>query len=193
MKRHILMASIATLALAGAAPALAGPGGGHGGGAGVSVGAGAGARGGISTTGSTMRDMGRINSQGSVNADARAIERANTNSALGATAGTNTQANTNARVNSQGPANASVNGLAHASSKSVLSAAGRTDLAGLASGTALVNASGTTVGTVNGLVTNRDGALVGVQVSLAGGGTATIPVSTISVDGSTYVTTWMKK
>ena len=96
--------------------------------------------------------------------------------------------NANGRVNSQGPAHASIQGLTHASPNSVLAGAGVTTLTGLATGQTVTDTSGTSLGTVSNVITNRAGAVVGIQVSLTGGGTVTIPATTLSMDGTTVVT-----
>lgn len=96
--------------------------------------------------------------------------------------------NANGRVNSQGPAHASIQGLTHASPNSVLAGAGVTTLTGLATGQTVTDTGGTSLGTVSNVITNRAGAVVGIQVSLTGGGTVTIPATTLSMDGTTVVT-----
>src|SRR5215216_1907472 len=96
MKRHIMIAALASAALFAAGPSLAqGHGGGHGGGQGGGHGAtggghgssgmGAGA-GGMSDMGRTTRDQARTNSRGPDHASDRALERANENSVLRGTA-----------------------------------------------------------------------------------------------------------
>lgn len=291
MTRTKFLTTIAAVAVVTATPAIAKPGSG-GGNAGAGAGGPAaggpmsGAGGGISDMGSTMRDLGRANSQGPANADTRAIDRANENSVLrsaptgtenpamnsasrskgetgvrantstevrgganagvqltgvtsgmsvvdssGATIGTVTDVSArgngsvrnvqvtltdgqvitlapsslslsgnvlttssvtttaNGRINSQGPANASVNGLTHASPNSVLSGAGVTTLTGLTTGLAVNTTSGSNIGTVSGVLTNRAGAVVGIQVSLANGQTITVPATNLSMNGTTVVTT----
>jgi hypothetical protein len=95
----------------------------------------------------------------------------------------------NGRVNSQGAAHANINGLTHASPRSALSTAGITTLTGLTTGLTVNNSAGTSIGTVSNVIMNRAGAVVGVQVSLTGGGTVTLPATTLSMDGTTVVTT----
>lgn len=215
MKRIAFLSSIAGLALVVANPALAAPGGGHGG-SGGNPGAGAttipSPAGGIGQTGSDARDLGRMNSQGPEYANPRAVERTNSNSVLstqsttGPTATTvrgkaeaNVKASVNAgtdqpataRAKSRGAANASVNGLAHASEKSALGAAGSTQLKTVAAGTTITGSGGASVGTVNSLVVNRSGAVVGVKVDVAGGGTVTIPASQLTLTGTTLTTTFV--
>jgi uncharacterized protein YwbE len=105
------------------------------------------------------------------------------------TNGVTTNANaSNRRVNSQGPAHASIQGLTHASPNSVLSSAGVTTLTGLTTGLTVNNSAGTSIGTVSGILTNQAGAVVGIQVNLTGGGTVTIPATTLTMNGTTVVT-----
>jgi hypothetical protein len=91
-------------------------------------------------------------------------------------------------VKSQGVAHANINGLIHASPNSALASAGVTSLTGLATGLTVNNSGGTAIGTVDSIVTNRAGAVIAVRVALDGGGTATIPATTLSMDGTTVVT-----
>jgi hypothetical protein len=272
--------------MGGAGLGAGGAGLGAGGGLGVNAGAGSGPMSG--GLGASVRDSARINSQGSINANSHALDRANSNSALsvgtttngtarttttnstrlstggranagvstgtstgfrsnstltgltsgmnvvdstGATVGTITRIDTkgngsirdvqvtltngqvitlapsslslangvlttnsltttaNGRVNSQGPAHASIQGLTHASPNSVLSSAGVTTLTGLTTGLTVNNSAGTSIGTVSNIITNRAGGVVAVQVDLTSGGTVTIPSSTLSMNGTTVVTT----
>lgn len=92
-------------------------------------------------------------------------------------------------VNSQGAANASINGLVNASPNSALATAGVTTLTGLTTGLTVNNSAGAGIGTVSRVLTNRAGAVVGVEVSLSGGGTVTLPATSLTMDGSTVVTT----
>ena len=94
----------------------------------------------------------------------------------------------NRRVNSQGAANANVQGLINANERSVLASAGVTTLTGLATGLTVNTSGGTSIGTVSQIVTNRSGAVVGVNVALAGGGTVFVPATTLSMDGTTVIT-----
>lgn len=195
MKRTTIIATITAVAMAASAPAFARPGGGGGGGQGLGAGAGGVGTQGISTTGSTMRDMGRINSMGPAQANERAIERANMNSVLGSsTTDTVTTANepsenaANRRVNSQGAANANINALVNASPNSALGAAGVTTLTGLATGLAVNTTAGTSIGTVSEVFTNRAGAVVGIRVDLDGGGSVILPATSLSIDGSIVTT-----
>lgn len=289
MKRHTFIATISTLAIAAAAPAIAGPGGGRGGEHGGAMGTGINAGGGGTMEinrgmGTTIRDTARANAQGALNADAHALDRANSNSALstepavgtripesatrvrgkadaqtnvavrgtdksgaqamsnvtfgtdinghsvvdgsGATIGTVTgvttkgngsvrtvqvtltngqiitlapnslslngdvltTTSTTTNVNSQGAAHANINGLIHASPNSALASAGVTSLTGLDTGLTVNTSDGTLVGTVDSVITNRAGAVVAIRVALDGGGTATVPATTLSMDGTTVVT-----
>jgi hypothetical protein len=91
-------------------------------------------------------------------------------------------------VHSQGAAHANINGLIHASPHSALASAGVTTLTGLATGLTVNNSGGTAIGTVNQVFTNTSGAVVGIRVDLAGGGTVIIPATTLSINGTTVVT-----
>ena len=185
MKRLTLMTSIAGLAMI-AGPALADPPAGRGGGnAGATMGAGTngGMNGGMSATGQTMRDQARINSQGPANASATGIAHANENSVLSGTT-------TDTTVRGQGAANASVNGLAHAGTGSALGGAGSMELNTVTGGTDVIGTGGTSIGTVTGLMKNRSGAVVGIQVELEGGASATIPASSLTLSGGVLTTTW---
>jgi hypothetical protein len=94
----------------------------------------------------------------------------------------------NRRVNSQGPFHASPQGLVHASPNSVLAGAGVTTLTGLVSGLTVNNSGGTAIGTVDSILTNRSGAVVGINVDLTAGGTVFIPATTLTMDGTTVIT-----
>lgn len=99
-----------------------------------------------------------------------------------------TTASTTSNLNSQGPAHANVNGLINASPNSVLATAGVTSLTGLATDLTVNNSVGDPLGTVGTIVTNRSGAVVGINVDLTDGGTVFIPATTLSMDGTTVVT-----
>lgn len=101
---------------------------------------------------------------------------------------TSTANASNRRVNSQGPANASLRALTRASPNSVLAGAGVTTLTGLATGLTVNNSGGTAIGTVDSVLTNRAGAVVGINVDLAAGGTVFIPATTLTMNGTTVVT-----
>lgn len=91
-------------------------------------------------------------------------------------------------VNSQGAAHANINGLIHASPNSALASAGVTSLTGLDTGLTVNDSGGMLVGTVDEVITNRTGAVVAIRVDLDAGGTAIIPATTLSMDGTTVVT-----
>ena len=91
-------------------------------------------------------------------------------------------------VNSQGAAHANINGLIHASPRSALATAGVTTLTGLSTGLTVNNLAGDSIGTVSGIVTNRSGAVVGIRVDLTGGGTVLLPATSLSMSGTTVVT-----
>jgi len=91
-------------------------------------------------------------------------------------------------VKSQGAEHANINGLIHASPNSALASAGVTSLTGLNTGLTVNNSGGTAIGTVNSIVTNQSGAVIAIRVDLAGGGTAIIPATSLSMDGTTVVT-----
>lgn len=197
MTRNKILMSVVSLAIVSAAPALAKPGGGGGGGN-------MGAQAPRSDMGQTMRDLGRMNSQGPANANQTAIDRANSNSVLSTTtddAGSTTRIRgqdrvrsnvsdkaTNRRAKSQGAANANIQGLTNASPNSALAGAGVTTLTGLTTGLTVNNSSGTSIGTVDSVLTNRTGAVVGINVDLAAGGTVFIPATTLTMNGTTVVT-----
>ena len=284
MKRMELLASITAATVFAAAPALAEPGNGHGpGGINANVDTGAG-------IGAAARDMGRIQSQSAINANSRAMVRANENSAVRAGTGTDarvrgrfsndsdgkitgsnivrrnrmrgdaevnggvtaqgharltgvesgmtvvdsggaaigtvtgvvtrgndsiravqvtltdgrliilspksltldgdvlTTANLDTNIKSQGAAHANINGLTNASPNSALAVAGVTSLTGLAADLTVNNSLGDPLGTVGTIFTNRAGAVVGINVDLTGGGTLFLPATTLSMDGTTVVT-----
>ena len=91
-------------------------------------------------------------------------------------------------MDSQGAAHANINGLVHASPNSALSSAGVTTLTGLTTGLTVNNSAGTSIGTVSSVLTNRAGAVVGVKVALTGGGSVTLPATSLSMNGTTVVT-----
>lgn len=193
MKRQIIVATMAAISVAAAAPAIAKP----GGGANVSGGAsGAASLGtGPGETGATMRAEGRLKSQGSVKASDKALERANVNSALSGSAETTATVAepsakaTNRRVKSQGAVNADINGQMNASANSALAGAGVTTLTGLTTGLAVKSSAGAEVGTVSEVMTNqKTGAVVGIRVDLAGGGSVVLPATSLSIDGSVVTT-----
>ena len=171
-------------------PALAAPGGnggGHGnagGSVGGTMGAGPVSAGGMGA-GSMTTGMDRATTATSGNANASA----GFGSAMDMRASAQTRRDT-ARANSQGPAHANVNGLTHANEHSVLSTAGVTTLTGLAAGATVSNATGT-LGTVDSVVTNKNGAVVGINVTLTSGGTVFIPATTLTMNGTAVTTTFV--
>lgn len=187
MIRKIFTASVATAAIALAGAAVAGPPAGRGGGP--------------SQTGMDAR----VNSQGPMNAAPMGVMNASPNSVLGSgtTITTTTGAATMDEVNSppttnpaagvsQGPAHASTTGIAHANSHSVLAsgAVPTTALPGLAQGLNVVNANGTTIGTVSQIVYGTDGTIRMVTVTnTATGQTYRLSPATLSISGSTVTTT----
>lgn len=212
MKRHSISITLGAIALTATSPVLAQLLGNQGGGVSAAAQGALGAQGGV---GASVRDSARVGAQGSINADANAATRANANSAVkGAVdATTDTAVKTGAKVKgkaktatdtaadvaadarakAQGAANASVKGLSKASTNSALNVAGRTDLSAVTEGTVIKGSGGADIGTVSEVVLNREGAVVGVMVNLEGGGTTTIPASTLTVDGSVVTTTYVHK
>ncbi len=208
MKRNVMIYALAGAAIAVSAPAFSKPGGGNGGGngnAGATVGATAGGRigagagsgatmgGDVSTTvGSSISTRGNGGTMGSMSTTGRGGVNATSHagSAMDMRASAQNRRDT-ARANSQGPAHANVNGLTHANSNSVLANAGVTTLTGLAAGATVNNTGGTLLGTVDSIVTNKSGAVVGVNVTLDSGGTVFIPATTLTMDGTTVVTTFV--
>jgi hypothetical protein len=91
-------------------------------------------------------------------------------------------------VRSQGAAHANINGLIHASPNSALASAGVTSLTGLATDLTVNNSAGDPLGTVQSIVTNRSGAVVGINLGLTSGGTVFVPATTLSMNGTTVVT-----
>ena len=187
MVRKIFTASVATAALSLAAAAVAGPPAGRGGGpsqAGINA---------------------RANAQGAMHASPTGIMNASPNSVLGSgtTVTTRTGAATMDDVNSppttnpaagvsQGPAHASTTGIAHANSHSVLAsgAVPTTALPGITQGLNVVNANGTTIGTVSQIVYGSDGTIRMVVVTdTATGQTFRLSPTTLSISGSTLTTT----
>jgi hypothetical protein len=94
-------------------------------------------------------------------------------------------------VNSEGAAHASIDGLIHASPRSALGAAGITTLTGLTTGLTVNGTGGTAVGTVSSVLVNQSGAVVGITVDLTGGGTVTIPATTLTMNGTVVDTTFL--
>jgi hypothetical protein len=188
MIRNVLTIALASGAMVAAGPALGAPGGGSGGTAGAGAHAGANV-GNPNQAGANAR----VNTQGSVNANTRGMTNANTNSALKATTTTttpNTNTNTNA-TNSQGLTHASPNGIAHASPNSVLARSGvaPSALPGLTTGLTVQNSGGTSIGTVNQIITGRDGSIRSVVVTSPTGQTFRLAPNTLSISGGVVTTT----
>lgn len=99
--------------------------------------------------------------------------------------------NSQATLNSQGPANASLNGISHASSNSVLArgAVSSSTLPGLTTGMTVNNSTGTSIGTVNQVVTGSDGSIRAVVVTSPTGQTLRLPPSSLSISGNVVTTT----
>ena len=108
-----------------------------------------------------------------------------------ATVGTSTNVNSQATIHSQGPANASVNGISHASSNSVLArgAVSSSMLPGLTTGLTVNNSAGTSIGTVNQVVTGSDGSIRAVVVTSPTGQMLRLPPSSLSISGNVVTTT----
>ena len=162
MIRTILNTSIAVAAIALAGPALAGPGHGGGGGGGAP---GAGAHGNMGASG--LAGTGRMNNS---------TTGSFTNPAVGT---------------SQGLNHASTTGIANANAHSVLAggAVASSALPGLNTGLNVVNASGTSIGTVSQIVTDSSGNIRLVIVTSSTGQTFRLPPSTLSISGGTVMTT----
>lgn len=177
MIRNIFTAALASAAMAIGAPALAGPG--HAGGAG-GMGANMGAMGGLGRAGMNAG----MNGQGSLNASP--------NSALNRTTTPPTMTTNPAATVSKGPAHASTTGIAHANSRSVL-ASGQVpagSLPNLAMGDTVLNANGTTIGTISQVVTDSSGDIRTVIVTNSStGATYRLSPMTLSISGSTVTTT----
>ena len=189
MIRTTFIASAAALAVAVSTPAVAGPGGGHGGGPGAGAAGqmggmqGAAGAGGMSSPGATVRADARVNSQGAANANQHALDNANANSALGSSTTTTTTAPlTGTRIRPENRMSGNVS--THANT--TLSAHGQ--LTGVTTGMNVLDTNGTAIGTVSGIVTNRSGAVVGIRVDLTGGGTVLLPATSLSMSGTTVVT-----
>jgi hypothetical protein len=142
-------------------------------------------------TGVTTRGNGTVRNVQVMLADGRIITLRSQNLSLNdGVLATNTLVGqaANRRVNSQGPFHASPQGLVHASPNSVLASAGVTTLTGLATGLTVNNLGGAAIGTVDSVLTNRAGAVVGINVDLVGGGTVFVPARTLTMSGVTVVT-----
>lgn len=178
MIRTILTTTVAAAAIAFASPALAGPG--HGGGGG----------GGPGTHG-TMGGPGanaHVNGQGSINASTMGAMNANAHSTLNS----NVNVGTNPAIGtSQGPNHASTTGIANANSHSVLAggAVASSTLSGLTNGLNVVNASGTSIGTVSQIVTDNSGNIRLVIVTSSTGQTFRLAPSTLTIQNGTVMMT----
>ena len=175
MTRISLTASIATLALVAAAPALAKPGGG-----------GEGARGGTAAraddAGVAVRDVARAASQAQERAADRAIERANDNSVL--RQGVDSEPITGTRIPSS-----RANTDANAKAKASVSANANASLTGVTTGMSVVDVNGVEVGTVTGVRAVGSGNIKAVQVTLADGSIILLSPSSVSLDGDVLTTT----
>lgn len=179
-----LLAVVASAAVLSAVPALAQGKGGGGGQGGPPPGAGS---------------QGGMNSQGPANASPTGIMNASPNSVLSTvppttttpTADVNASSKSQATTNSQGPSHASPTGISHANQNSVLArgAVQSITLAGLATGLAVNNSSGTQVGTVSRVITGPNNTIRAVVVTTTSGKTVTLSPSTLTISGSVVTTT----
>ena len=191
MFRTNLTASIATVALIAAPPALAAPGGGGGMGLGAGGGIGASVRAGAAANtdiGVTVRDTARVQSQGSAKANARAQERANENSALSNDLSSETM--TGSRIPTRLlQSDSSTRISARNQSRISASANTRTQLsAQVTPGTSIADSSGATIGTVTGIRTTGNGAVKSVQVTLTDGTIINLGANSLSLDGDVLTT-----
>ena len=170
MIRKTLTACVASAALAIAGAAIAGPGNGGGHGNGGGMGAGASANAGM------HGNMGG----GAGNAGANGSMNGNLGSFVNPAAGV-----------SQGPANASITGITNANSHSVLAsgAVSGTTLSGLTTNMNVLNSSGTTIGTVSQVVTDRSGNIRLVIVTSPTGQTFRLMPNTLSISNGVVTTT----
>lgn len=186
MSRKLLRATVACAAFALASPSLADPG----------QGAAANANVGVTVptpqvsmpaggSSSTAVDA-RVNSQGSVNADTRATERASPTSALGTDTATTVKTS-----GSQGLEKASTTGVAHANSNSALArgAVAATALPGLTTGLTVKNSTGVTLGTVSKVVTATDGSIRLIVVTSPTGKSIRVAPTTATISGGVVTTT----
>lgn len=173
MIRKILSAAVATAAIAVAGPALAGPGGGGGGGGGhggMGGGGAAGAHGGMG--GGLGAGMGGV------------LDRGGMSGGMGAGVGADINGNAT-RINSHASANSSFNRTTTSGRTTVQSSA----LPGLATGLTVQTSTGTTLGTVSRILTDRNGNILGVLVTTSTGRTLRLSPTTLSMNGTTLVTT----
>ena len=129
---------------------------------------GPGGMGGISDMGSTMRDQGRLNSQGPANASQTGIDHANSNSVL---SGSSTSA-----LNHMFPGTRTTTSISSG------------PLAGLTTGMTLMS-SGTGVGTVQQIRTTGNGSVAVIIVQGSNGGFYAVPASKLSLSGGVLSTT----
>ena len=210
MKKHIIVAAVAGLAIA-ASPAFAqGRGGGHGGGHGGGNaggmgggGMGGGVRGGPGE-GMSGRDFGvetrleaRANAIERERAADEARERANENSLFGtrstrqtrrtrtpqsgAANTTGVETRTNARVNSQGAAHANERALERSNENSALHSGTSVNLTGLATGMTVLNSDGVSLGTIARVIRSGDGSVRNVLVRTTDGTRRTISLAPSSL------------
>jgi len=177
MFRKVMLCALASAAMIPAAAAAQGRGGGGGGGGmggppsgmgGPSNAGGPGGMGGISDMGSTMRDQGRLNSQGPDHASQTGIDHANSNSVL---SGSSNQTLDRMFPNTH-------------STKSISSGS----LAGLTTGMTLMS-NGTAVGTVQQIRTTGNGSVAVIIVQGTNGGFYAVPASKLSLSGGVLSTT----
>lgn len=176
MFNKMLMAALASTALA-SAPLLAAPGGGHGpaaghGNAGGNAGASAGAMGG--PAGAALD--ARLNSMGSANASPIGIANANANSALNSGAATTVRTNGSANMDRMFPNTKTTTRVQSGS------------LAGLTTGMALTS-NGTSVGTVQQIRTAGNGNVSVVIVQGTNGRMFAIPANKLTLTNGTLTTT----
>lgn len=124
--------------------------------------------GGISNMGSTMRDMGRLNSQGPDHASPTGIAHANSNSVL--------SGSSNSTLNNMFPGTKAT--------KSVTSG----PLAGITTGMTLMS-NGTSVGTVQQIRTTGSGQVAVIIVKGTNGGFYAVPANKLSLSGGVLSTT----
>jgi hypothetical protein len=152
--------------MGGGPSGMGGPG--NAGGFGAGGPGGMGGMGGISDMGSTMRDQGRLNSQGPANASPTGIAHANSNSVL---SGSSTGS-----LNTMFPGTRTTKAVSTGS------------LAGLTTGMTLMS-NGTSVGTVQQIRTTGNGSVAVVIVQGANGGFYAVPASKLTLSGGTLSTT----
>jgi hypothetical protein len=181
MLRKTLLCAVASAAMIIPATAVAQRGGGPPGGmpggmgggmggppAGVGGPGGMGGMGGISDMGSTMRDMGRMNSQGPDHASATGIAHANSNSVL------------------SGSSTSTLNRMFPGTRTTTSVTSG--PLAGLTTGMTLTS-NGTSVGTVQQIRTTGNGSIAVVIVQGADGGFYAVPANKLTLTGGMLSTT----